>query len=188
MKNDQELISGYLAGDEDALEELIRRHIQPVYTFIYRYVGSPDEAQDILQDVFIRVWKNIKKYNPTKSFRVWIFTIAKNASLDWIKKKKAVPFSAFEMGDESLSFEDTLATPEPNAEELLEKDYSEEVLAKAMSSLTPVYRNVLVLRSTGLMFKEISEVVGKPLDTVKSQYRRALESLKKVLSDTKTGI
>ncbi|MCX6813734.1 MAG: sigma-70 family RNA polymerase sigma factor [Candidatus Azambacteria bacterium] len=95
MKNftDEQLVKNYFKGDEKSLEELIRRYLPLIYNFSRRYAGDPDNAADITQEVFVKVWKNLKKFNTSKNFRVWLFTIAKNTALDWLKKKNALPFS-----------------------------------------------------------------------------------------------
>lgn len=86
---DQQLIAAYLKGDEKSLEILIKRYLNPIYGFAYRYVKDQQNAEDITQETFLKVWKNIKKYDKNKSFKAWIYTIAKNTVLDFIKKEKA---------------------------------------------------------------------------------------------------
>ena len=94
---DQDLISKYLAGDEKSLEILIEQYLKPIYSFVYRYTGSASNAEDITQDVFVRVWKNLKKFDQNKSFKTWIFSIAKNAAIDWLRKKKTISLSDDDM-------------------------------------------------------------------------------------------
>ena len=95
MKNftDEKLVQIYLKGDGKALEELVRRYLSLIYNFSRRYNGDADNVSDIAQEVFVKVWKNLKKFDKSKNFKLWIFTIAKNTALDWLKKKNAVPFS-----------------------------------------------------------------------------------------------
>src|SRR3989344_2340755 len=90
---DEKLVQMYLRGGEKALEELVRRYLPLIYSFSRRYSGNTDNASDIVQEVFIKAWKNLKIFDQNKSFKTWIFTIAKNTALDWLKKKNAVPFS-----------------------------------------------------------------------------------------------
>jgi RNA polymerase sigma-70 factor (ECF subfamily) len=94
---DQDLISKYLAGDEKSLEILIEQYLKPIYSFVYRYTGSASNAEDITQDVFVRVWKNLKKFDQNKKFKTWIFSIAKNAAIDWLRKKKTISLSDDDM-------------------------------------------------------------------------------------------
>jgi len=126
--SDQELIAAYLAGDEKSLEILIKQYLKPIYSFVYHFVGSKSDAEDITQEVFVRIWRNIKKYDPKKSFKTWIFSIAKNASIDFLRKsrsasggKKVLPFSEFEDGEGRNFIFDTLADPSFLPEKLIDR-------------------------------------------------------------------
>jgi RNA polymerase sigma-70 factor (ECF subfamily) len=215
-RSDKQLIADYLKGDRASLEILIKRYLKPVYGFIFRYVGNAPEAEDITQEVFVRVWRNIKKFDPDfamaqnrgssisskgnwdeqkslaqyrnevsgSGFKTWIFSIAKNASIDSLKKKKAIPFSKFtnEEGDNVLA--DTLVDPAPLPNELLERADAANLLASALEKLSPNYRAGLSLYyREQLNFREIAEVLDEPIDTVKSRHRRALIVLRKILVD-----
>ena len=92
-RSDEQLVWDYLKSDEKSLELLIRRYLKPIYSFVYRYVGKAHDADDVTQDVFVKVWRNLKKFDREKSFKTWIFAIAKNTAFDHLKKKKAIPFS-----------------------------------------------------------------------------------------------
>jgi len=191
--SDNKLIGGYLAGDERALELLIQRYLKPVYGFVYRYAGNAQDAEDITQEVFLRVWRNLKRFDGEKSFKTWIFSIAKNASLDFIKKKKTLAFSDFsarggsafggENEDGSNSLIDTLRDFSPLPLQLSELSEIRRVLENAKEKLLPKYSMVLSLRyNDDLTFREIAESLGEPLHTVKSRNRRALAKLLKILS------
>jgi RNA polymerase sigma-70 factor, ECF subfamily len=185
--SEKQLITAYVEGDREALEVLIRQYLKPIYSFAYRYVGNPQEAEDITQETFIKVWRNIKKFDRTKSFKTWIFAITKNTAIDFLKKKKAIPFSAFsarngENKAEKSSFAETLADSLPLPDEMLMRRDARYVLTRAIETLSPKYRKVLFLRSMReLTFREIAESLGEPLHTVKSRYRRGLVLLKNIL-------
>jgi RNA polymerase sigma-70 factor, ECF subfamily len=182
--SDQQLIADYLTGDEQSLELLIKQYLKPIHSFVYRYVGSTPEAEDITQEVFIRVWRNLKKFDQDKSFKTWIFSIAKNASLDFLKKRKTIPFSEFENEDGENMITETFVDPSPLPHELLERAGMAQVLTSAMEKLSPKYRMVLFLRyNDHFNFREIAESLGEPLNTVKSRHRRALVMLKKLLTE-----
>jgi len=182
--SDEQLISDYLAGNEQSLELLIKQYLRPIYSFVFRYVGNGQEAEDITQEVFVRVWRNLKKFDQNKSFKTWIFSIAKNASLDFLKKKKAIPFSEFDTEEGGNRITDTLVDPSPLPLELLEKAGMANMLNEAMEKLSPQYRMVLFLRyNDHFNFREIAESMGEPLHTVKSRHRRALIKLKELLTD-----
>jgi len=180
--SDEQLISRYLKGDEESLAVLIRRYLGPVYGFVKKYTGNPDDASDITQEAFVKAWKSIKRFDRARSFRTWIFTIAKRTAIDWLKKKNALPFSALEGGKQGSSFAESLADDSVSVfEQLLLKQSSRE-LAAAISKLPPNYGPVINLRvNDELTFQEISRKLKKPLNTVKSQYRRATVMLKDLL-------
>lgn len=186
--SDKQLIAAHLAGDEKSLEILIRNYLKTIYSFIYRYVDNTYDADDITQEVFIKVWRNLKRFNQQKSFKTWIFAIAKNTALDHLKKKKVIPFSEFSAsggnGEGENIFEKTLADPSPLPQELLEKADTARMLTSAMKKLLPKYRMVLFLRyNDHFNFREIAESLGEPLHTIKSRHRRALIQLKKLLTE-----
>ncbi len=179
---DQILISQYFEGDEKSLEILIKRYLRPIYSFVYRYIGNSQDVEDIVQDVFVRVWRNLKKFDQERSFKTWIFSIAKNASIDFLRKKKTIPFSKFENEDGDNIIIKTLIDPSPSIEDCFEYKDISTVLSTAMEKLSPKYRMVLFLRyNDHFTFKEISEALGEPLNTVKSRHRRALILLRKLL-------
>ena len=93
-KSDAELIEAFLEGSDQGFATLLERHLPMVYRFVYRYLGNADDANDVTQETFIRAWKHIKKFDRGRSFKTWVMTIAKNASLDFIKKKKPLLFLA----------------------------------------------------------------------------------------------
>jgi RNA polymerase sigma-70 factor, ECF subfamily len=184
-RSDEQLIADYLTGSEESLEILVHRYLKPIYSFIYRYVGNEQEAEDVAQETFVKVWRNLKKFDQQKSFKTWIFHIAKNTAFDYLKKKKAIPFSEFENEDGENLITETLADPSPLPSELLERAGMAQILNSAMERLSPKYRMVLFLRyNDHFTFREIAESLKEPLDTVKSRHRRALTMLKKLLPES----
>jgi len=184
-RNDNELVDKYLAGDENSLEILFRAYLKPLYNFIYRYVGNAESAEDIAQETYLRVWRNIKKFDRNKNFKTWIFAIAKNAAIDFMKKKKEVPFREFENDEGDNILAETLADPAPLPDELLARADITETLKRALDKLPPKYRAVLLLYyNSGFSFAEIAEIMKEPLNTVKSRCRRALIALREILTKT----
>lgn len=180
--SDKQLIINYLKGDEESLGILVKRYLRPIYSFVYRFVGDNHNAEDITQEIFIKVWRNLKKFDKNKSFKTWIFSIAKNASIDWLRKKKTVPFSNFENTEGENTLTKTLADPAPLPDKLLERASVGEMLNIVMKQLSPQYCMVLFLRyNDHFTFREIAEALGEPLHTIKSRHRRALIILKKLL-------
>jgi RNA polymerase sigma-70 factor (ECF subfamily) len=181
-KEDNDLIRECLSGDEQSLELLLKKYLAPVYSFVFRYVGNPDDAKDIVQETWIKVWKHLKKFDTRKNFKPWIFSIAKNTALDVLKKKKTVSFSAFENEQGENVLENTIADPAPLPQEILERKDIADMLERSLSKLSPKNRAVVHLyHNENLTFQEIADVVGEPLNTVKSRYRRALLLLREIL-------
>lgn len=189
--SDEQLIAEYLQGNERSLETLIQSYLKPIYGFVYRYVGQARDAEDITQEVFVKVWRHLKRFDRERSFKTWLFAIAKNAALDFLKKsraasggKKSIPFSAFDKdedgGEEALA--ETLVDPAPLAPELFERQDLAQTLTRAMENLSSKYREVLFLHyNDHFTFREIAEMFGEPLDTIKSRHRRALIILKRLI-------
>ena len=179
---DEELIQSYLNGEESALRDLIARYFRVVYNFVRRYAGNGPDAEDITQEVFVKVWKNLKRYDPKLSFRTWLFSIAKNSAIDWLRKKKAAPLVSMD-GDETLS--ETLRDLAPLPDELVERNSASRAAANAIAKLSRGAQSVFSLRyRQDLTFRAIAESLGEPLNTVKSRHRRALAMLKKLLPES----
>jgi RNA polymerase sigma factor (sigma-70 family) len=202
---DEQLIARYLKNnDEQALEDLIRRYLPLIFTFVCNYIGDRENAADVTQEVFVKTWKNLKKFNPKKAFfRAWIFTIARRTAIDWLKKKNALPFSAIqsEIGDNNFanSLADESRTKprglaarlcfvrdeSPSITEQLMLRETSKKLSLALAQLPGDYSAVINLHiNEDLSFREIAGRLKKPLNTVKSQYRRALAMLKSFFSQS----
>jgi RNA polymerase sigma-70 factor (ECF subfamily) len=182
-RDDAELIRLFLQGNDTSFSVLLERHMPMVYRFVYRYLANADDTNDVTQETFIRAWKHIKRFDTSRSFKTWVLAIAKNASLDFIKKKKPILFSQIEAGDADL---DAVLEPHLTHEELPDAMFDRMTDAKYLESklakLPVPYRVVLTLRySEHLKFREIAEVLGQPIDTVKSKHRRGLMSLRKIM-------
>lgn len=175
--SDLQLVEKYLAGDEEALRFLIERYTNKIFTFVCRYVKDEDIAEDVVQDVFIKMWKNLESFDQEKNFKVWLYSIAKNTALDFLKKKKLVSFSTM-AEDEIFDVKDL--NPLPN--EVLRQADESKILMAALKKLPSLYREILLLYyKDEFNFREIAEVTGKPLNTVKSIHFRAMKMLKKLL-------
>jgi RNA polymerase sigma-70 factor (ECF subfamily) len=178
---DNNLIQQYLKGDEKSLEVLIARYLKMIYSFVYRSVGNEGDAQDITQEVFVKVWKNIKKFDQKKSFKPWIFQIAKNTFIDFLRKKKSIPFSRFENEKGQNPLVDNIAAAPLN---LIETLSDKKTLAMAMQGLSEKEKKIVNLRhEVGMSFKEIAENFQESINTVKSRYRRSLMNLRKNIKD-----
>ncbi len=181
-KTDQQIITEYLAGTEKAFPELLQKYLKPVYNFIQRLTGDRAMGDDIAQETFVKVWKNIRKYNPDYSFKTWLYTIAHRTTLDWLKKRKNPAFSDFEDENGENTFTESLADDLPLPDQLFTQKENVTMLEKAFEQITPTYREILTLHyHEELSFIEISEIIDRPLETVRSQHRRGLLALQKIL-------
>ncbi len=164
------------------IEDIVRDYLGLVYSFIFRLTGAGEETSDITQEVFVKAWKNLDKYNPKQNFKTWLLAIARNTAIDWLRKKRPIVFSKLDReGEEGerQDFVDTLVDAEVLQDELFAQKELKEELDKLIDILPLLKREVLLLRlEDELTFEEISKLVGRPLNTVKSQYRRALMQLK----------
>jgi RNA polymerase sigma-70 factor (ECF subfamily) len=176
-QSDAGLVKKYLEGDEKSLEFLIAKYLKPIYSFVFRNVGSNADAEDITQEVFVKVWKNIRKFDQNKNFKPWIFQIAKNASIDFLRKKKTIPFSKFDNNKGQNVLTENIASAPAN---LIENLSDKRVLAAAMQGLNKKEQKIVGLRhNQGMSFKEIAEYSKESINTVKSRYRRALKNMRK---------
>jgi RNA polymerase sigma-70 factor (ECF subfamily) len=183
-KTDAELAALCLSGDESAFPVIVSRHLKPVYNFVFKLLGSPDETDDVTQEVFFKAWKNLKKYQPDKKFRTWLFSIAKNASIDYLRKKRSVPLSEFDDKTGGNMILESLIDPLPTQTEMLETLENLQALETAISGLSVNERAVLFLKyNEELTFEEIGQILEKPMDTVKSQHLRGLKHLREILRE-----
>lgn len=183
MRSDNQLIGDYRAGDAGALEILISRYLRPVYVFAYRFVGNAADAEDVAQETFLRVWKHFGQFDAARNFKTWAFSIAKNAALDLLKKKKPAAFSDFDNDDGGNAIADTIEDGHPLPSELFDRAGLAAALAAVVAKLPLKQRTVLFMRYTdGFSFREIGEILGEPLHTVKSRHHRAVIALKALLA------
>ncbi len=181
---DEQLVTNYLKGDEESLEILIKRYLKPIYSFTFRFIGNGQEVEDITQDVFIKIWRNLKKFDKNKKFKTWIFAIAKNACLDWQKKKRAIPFSELEYRNKDRFFVENIPDTDLLLNQMLERIDVVNFLNKALEVLSPKYRMVLFLRyNDHFTFREIAESLGESIDTIKTRHRRGIAILRKILKE-----
>ncbi len=176
------MISQYLAGDLESLEILIQKYLKSIYGFVYRYIGNPADAEDVTQEVFFKVWKSFKKFDQKRNFKTWLYSIAKNASIDYLRKKKNIPLSKFENEEGDNSIADNLADLAPLAPELFDRENLAEELNQAMEKLSSACREVIYLHyHDELDLAEIAEILGESVNTTKSRHRRALVELRKII-------
>ncbi len=183
--SDKQLINHYLQGDEKSLEFLVKRYLKPIYGFVFRQVRDKEIAEDITQETFLKVWRNIKKINKNKNVKSWIFTIAKNTTLDFFKKKKSIPFSSFETKAGKNYVLETLADNLLLPDKVSESLEAKQAFMEAVEKLSSKYRAIFSLYYYQYFnFREIAEILKEPINTIKSRHRRGILLLKEILNGT----
>lgn len=173
--SDSELIKQYFKGNEQALNNLVKRYFKQVFFFAKTYAKNSAEAEDITQEVFVKAWKNLNKFEQDKKFKTWLFQITKNTCIDFLRKHKN--FIAPESLDEQQMAEnlERIVDKAPLPEEVFQAAEFSQKLEEALSRLPKIYETAVVLHLRhDLTFQEISEVLNESINTVKSRYRRAL--------------
>ena len=181
LTSDAQLVREYIDGNEAALCQLITRHKEKVFSFIYSKVYDRDVAEDIFQDTFIKVIRTLKRgaYNEEGKFLPWVMRISHNLVIDYFRKNNRMPkfenngdFNIFSvLSDESL-----------NAEKRLIKDQVADDVKRLIEELPEDQKNVLIMRMyKDMSFKEISEQTGVSINTALGRMRYALINLRKVI-------
>ncbi|MBL7685508.1 MAG: RNA polymerase sigma factor [Deltaproteobacteria bacterium] len=187
--SDEELMLSFQRGEVKSFEELYLRHKKPVYNYIVRYTNSPDESEEVFQEVFIKLHRAAPSYVPTAKFTTWLYTIVRNLCIDHHRKKIIRPTISMDetYEDGSTSLRDRLASEDP-AQDALNSDLEiSKILEEALTHINEDQREVFLLREkSGLKFEEIAETLNVSVNTVKSRMRYALESLRKYLE--KSGL
>lgn len=185
--HEQDLLDGAIAGDSACFERLIAPYEKIVFNIAYRMFNNTQDAQDVSQEILIKVYRNLRKYNGTDggSFKRWVYTIANNACIDEIRRRKA------RISPESLDSQTELQDGTINRQFESSEDSPEAIILgkerrmqikSAIEALAPEYRQMIVLRDiTGLSYEEICEVTGNKMGTVKSKISRARGKLKSLL-------
>ena len=175
------LVARYLRGDEKALEVLINRHSQRIYSFIFSKVYNRDITEDIFQDTFIKVIRTLKKgkYNEEGKFLPWVMRIAHNLVIDHFRRNSRMP--KFE-GNDDFNIFSVLGDPSLNAEKQLIKDQVECDVQKLIAELPEDQREVLIMRLyKDMSFKEIAEITGVSINTALGRMRYAIINLRKLV-------
>ena len=180
--DDNEIIEICKSGNKEIFKELIEKYSSSIFNFV-AHMTRKIEATDITQDIFIKAWKNLYKYNHEKSsFKTWLFTIAKNTAIDFLKKKKNITFADLNI-DENEDFSENIKDENPLPDQVLEKLEQSALLNNLINELPIHYKNVLILHyQEEMTFLEIGKILEKPLNTVKSYHRRAILYLRKKLN------
>ena len=180
---DQELITHYLNGDDRAFEELLTRHKSKIYTSIYLFVKVKAQAEDIFQEVFIKIIDTLRKgkYNHEGKFVQWAMRISYNMCVDHFRKNKRKPKVS---ATDTFDILDVIPMNEDNAEEKIMKSQTHEKIRKLVDLLPPEQREVVILRHyADMSFKEISQLTRVSINTALGRMRYALINIRKLIEE-----
>ena len=177
------MIKQALNGDQKAYQALFEAYKQTIFHIIVKIVHNSEEAQDLVQETFIKAFGSLKSYNPNYRFTTWLYKIAANSSIDHIRKKKIQTFSL----DQPVSTKDGQVTMEvADMSYHPGKDYSNKQkrlsITEAINSLPEKYKQVITMRhQEDKSYEQIAQILKVPVGTVKARIFRARELLKKKL-------
>lgn len=173
MNTFSELVRDAQDGSANAYTQIMRMHYADVFRFIKTMIKDEAIAEDLTQDTWIKIWKSLHTFDPTKKFITWSFQIAKNTVIDHTRKHKFINIADF--GDQEIEIVDDAPLPE----ELLASEQVAEEVRDSINELGPLYAQVILMHlDQELTFAEISDILGESIDTIKSRYRRGILKVK----------
>jgi len=181
--SDEELIQRFQEGDQYAFDLIVHRYKDALFNFTYRYLGNSQEAEDVVQETFLRIFRNRFAYRQIAKFSTWIYTIAGNlAKTELRKRKRRRQVYTSDMGFDYKEFEivDTKADTERDVDSML----TEKLIQAAIDKLPERFRKVILLVDVQeLSYEEVSKIMRVPLGTVKSRVNRARLKLQGMLQE-----
>ena len=169
---DEVLIARFQDGDVQAFDTLVRRYKDQLLNYVYRFVGNRNDAEDLVQETFLRVYKNKHYYKEIAKFSTWVYTIAGNlAKTELRRRKRRKIFSVSNFVNEERDYDipDLAKNPESEVDGSLKDD----IIQKAIEKLPAKFKEVILLRDVqGFAYEEISQILNIPLGTVKSRVNR----------------
>jgi RNA polymerase sigma-70 factor (ECF subfamily) len=188
--SDEVLMMQFQGGDREAFGVLVKRHKTPIYNFILRQVRGNTTAEDLAQDVFVRVVKNAATFKHEARFTTWVYSIARNLCIDHLRKMSLRRHPSLDQTSgkdkDGPTLGERVADNHPSAaadRRVMSTDIGQRII-KAVDALPAEQREVFLLRQMGSVpFKEIAKMTGVPENTVKSRMRYALERLQDALCD-----
>lgn len=183
------LVQKARVGDQKAYAELLGRYRDAIYFMLLKMVNNPVDAEDLTIEAFGKAFKNITQYTPNFAFSTWLFKIATNNCIDFIRKKRASTISLDQSGDNPDTTSVTILSDTPDPEAHLINNQKIKLLREVVNKLKPRYRSLVELRYfKEYSYEEISQELDLPLGTVKAQLFRARELLYNILKSTNPNI
>src|SRR5512145_721162 len=184
-KHDLVLVEQAIAGDQKSYAELLDRYKDAIYFMLLKMVNNKSDAEDLTIEAFGKAFKNIHQYTPNYAFSTWLFKIATNNCIDFIRKKKASHVSLDHSNEEHEKATKDIQAPILDPEESLINEQKIHLMRSLVSKLKPRYRKLIELRYFNeLSYEEIAEELELPIGTVKAQLFRARELLYNILKNT----
>lgn len=183
--SDNELILAFQQGREEAFNTLVGRYKDPLINFVYRFLGDYDEADDVVQETFIRLYRNKHAYKPVAKFSTWLYTIAGNLARTQLRRRKRL--SLFSLGRSNRGegmppYE--IPDSGPPADAAAESAITDGIIQKALMKISPKYREIVLLSDIQeLSYEEICKITGLNIGTVKSRLNRGRSHLRLLLKD-----
>ncbi|HEY0994695.1 MAG TPA: sigma-70 family RNA polymerase sigma factor [Gemmatimonadaceae bacterium] len=183
--DDSAVVSAFLEGEERAFAELVERYQNRLLNFVYRTVGDRERAEDLVQEVFIRVYRHLHRFDRSKKFSTWVYTIASNLAKNELRNRSRNPLVLFqtikgrsEEDDRPVDFED----PGTRPDDLYRKRHLRALVEETVAALPEHHREVFVLRELeGKSYEEIAEITDCNLGTVKSRLNRARNAFASII-------
>jgi RNA polymerase sigma-70 factor (ECF subfamily) len=183
--DDSGLVAAFLAGEKRAFNVLVERYQARLLNFVYRSTGDRERAEDLVQEAFIRIYRHLHRFDQTKKFSTWAYTIASNLAKNELRNRSRNPLILFQAirqswdnDDRPLEWEDNTYRPD----DLYRKRHLREMVETAVSELPEHHRVVFVLREMeGKTYEEIAEITGCNLGTVKSRLNRARNNFAQII-------
>ncbi len=178
MATDEQLVADYRGGNEGAFAELVGRYQRELFVFLQRFVLSSAVAEDLFQETFIQVHRNIHMFDPARRFRPWLFTIAANKARDHLRAQQRRGTQSLDNtagGSGGGTFVDLMQSDLPGPQEMLSREEDIAAVRQALDAIPAMYREILLLSYFHkFAYKQIAEMLGIPLGTVKSRLHAAL--------------
>lgn len=181
---DERLVELALAGDELAFAKLVRRYQRRLTAFLAQLVGDVELARELCQETFIRAWSALVRFDPRYRFSTWLFRIAHNLGIDYLRRRRLHTVSMFRMDSEGGEVEVVVPDTKKDPYGHCENQELARQIRTAVEQLRPEYRELVLLRHFGgLSYQEIAEFKEMPLGTVKNKLFRAHSVLRKALQE-----
>lgn len=185
------LVERLRAGEDRAYEELLTRFQQPVYNIVYRLIADNGDTADVVQEVFLKVFRSIAAFRAESSLKTWVYRIAVNEAHNhrrWFTRRRGQETGLEDDQGDGMTFEQTLPDHGPSPFEIAADQETRVAIEDALHSVRPAFRDALVLREIeGLSYEEIADVLQANLNTVKTRIVRGRQALREQLAARLAG-